>query len=169
MFPAACGSPKSCPRVSLLSVPWPVNPGLRPCPEKSWWIWWKVFEGRFIEVGVALTTYALRDEPNVPCCLWECPVSSMSFLLSAAPLPVNPGLRPCPEKSWWIWWKVFEGRFIEVGVALMTYALRDEPNVTCCLWECPVVSTPVSSTACEPWTSTLSWKELMNLVKSVWG
>ena len=88
------------------------------------------------------------------------------------PRLVNPGLRPRPEESEWIWWKLFEGWFIEVGVALMTYAWRDEPNVTCGLWVSPVVSTcftAVSSEACEPWTSTTSWKEWMNLVKTIWG
>ena len=85
---------------------------------------------------------------------------------------VNPGLGPRPEKSEWIWWKLFEGWFIEVGVALTTYAWRDEPNVTCGLWVSPVVSTcftAVSSKACEPWTLTTSWKEWMNLVKTIWG
>ena len=101
------------------------------------------------------------------CCPQVCPVVSL-----LSPWPLNPRLWPHPEKSEWIWWKNFEVWLIQVGVALTTYACREEPNVTCGLW---VLSPGVSgcftavSLASEPWTLTMSWKEWMNLVTTIWG
>ena len=88
------------------------------------------------------------------------------------PRPANPALWPHPEKSEWIWWKLFEVWFIQISVPLTNFAWREEPNVTCGLWVSPGVSgcfTAVSFEACEPCTSTMSWKEWMNLVKTIWG
>ena len=101
-----------------------------------------------------------------------CPQGCPLVSLLSPPRPVNPGLRPHPEKSEWMWWKLFEVWFIQVGVALTNLAWREEPDVTCGLWVSPRVSTcftAVSSEACEPWTSTTSWKEWMNVVKTIWG
>ena len=49
---------------------------------------------------------------------------------------------------------------IQVGIALTTYACREEPSVTCWWWESPGVSGPFTavSSASEPWTFTASCK-----------
>ena len=113
--------------VSLAFEPWTFTTSCK----KSEWIWWQVFEVWLIQVGVGMTTYACREEPSVTCWWWASPgVSGPFTAVSSASEPWT-FTASCKKVN-----EFGEVWLIQVGVALTTYACREEPSVTCCLWEC---------------------------------
>ena len=84
-----------------------------------------------IQVGVALMTYVCREEPSVTCWWWESPGVSGPFTAVSLASELWTFTVSCKKMN-----EFGEVWLIQVGVALTTYACREEPSVTCCLWEC---------------------------------